>query len=72
MGDGSGTASTATGRARALWMTVWRHRTKITGYLGISAAAVQTALLQGQRWQLALLGAAVAAIGHYNDHAQGT
>lgn len=69
MGNGSGTESASPGRARALWVKIWQHRTKVTGYAGIIAGSLYMALQQGQHWQLAVLGAAVAAIGHYNDHA---
>lgn len=69
MGEPSGTAGTPPGRARALWLTLWHNRTKVAGYAGVVAGAVQMAIMEGQHWQLALLGACVAAIGHYNDHA---
>lgn len=69
MGDGSGTEGEAPGRTRALWLKVWKNRTKAAGYLGVIAGSVQMAILQGQHWQLTLLGAMVAAIGHFNDHA---
>lgn len=68
MGESSGTESAPPGRARALWMIVWGNRTKIVGYVGVIAGSVQMAVTAGQHWQLALLGALVAAIGHYNDH----
>ncbi len=67
MGDGSGTAGAPPGRARALWLKVWHNRTKIMGYAGVISGAVQMAFAEGQHWQMLLLGAAVAAIGHYND-----
>lgn len=71
MGDGSGTACEAPGRARALWLKVWRNRTKIAGYAGVIAGSVQMAIAEGQHWQLIVLGAIVASIGHYNDQHQG-
>jgi hypothetical protein len=67
MGDGSGTAGTAPGGARALWLTLWCNRTKITGYVGVIAGAFQVGLLGGQHWPMCALGALVAGIGHYND-----
>lgn len=70
MGDGSGTASAPPGRARTLWLKVWRNRTKIAGYIGVVVGAVQMAVAEGQHWPLCVLGAAVAAIGHYNDQHQ--
>jgi hypothetical protein len=48
-------------------MKVWSNRTKLIGYIGVIAAAVQMAIAEGQHWQMLLLGATVAAIGHYND-----
>lgn len=54
-------------RLRALALTLWANRTKVAGYAGVTAGAVQMAVMQGQHWQLTLLGATVAAIGHYND-----
>lgn len=69
MGNGSGTEIEAPGRTCALRLILWRNRTKVAGYAGVIAGAVQMAVLAGQHWQLALLGATVAAIGHYNDHA---
>ena len=68
MGDGSGTACAPIGRARALWLKLWGNRTKIAGYSGVICGAVQMAVAEGQHWQMCLLGALVAAIGHYNDH----
>lgn len=67
MGERSGTESAAPGRARALWITFWKNRTKFAGYAGVIAGAVQMAQAAGAGWQTCLLGAAVAAIGHYND-----
>lgn len=68
MGEGSGTACSALKPARPLWLSsLWRHRTRITGYLGIIGASVQMAVAEGQHWPMLLLGATVAAIGHYND-----
>jgi hypothetical protein len=52
-------------------MKLWRNRTKIVGYLGVIIGAVQAAIAGGQHWQTCLLGAAIAAIGHYNDQHQG-
>lgn len=69
MGESSGTESAPLGRARALWVSVWGSRTKIVGYAGVIAGSLQMAFSAGQHWQIALLGALVAAIGHYNDHA---
>ncbi len=69
MGESSRTESSPAGRARALWLRVWANRTKVTGYAGITAGALYMALEAGQHWQLALLGAVVAALGHYNDRA---
>lgn len=71
MGDGSGAACAPPGRARALWLKLWSNRTKLIGYFGVIAAAVQMAIIEGQHWQLLLLGALVAAIGHYNDQQVG-
>ena len=67
MGEGSGTESAAPRGPRALWLTIWRNRTKVAGYLGVTVGAFQVGLLGGQHWPMCLLGAAVAAIGHYND-----
>lgn len=69
MGESSGATSAPVGRARALWLTIWANRTKVTGYLGVIGGSIQMALLGGEHWPMAVLGAAVAAIGHYNDHA---
>jgi hypothetical protein len=33
----------------------------------VVVGAVQMAVAEGQHWQMCLLGAVVAAIGHYND-----
>jgi hypothetical protein len=33
----------------------------------VIAAAVQMAIAEGQHWPMLLLGALVAAIGHYNE-----
>lgn len=52
-------------------MIVWSHRTKAAGYLGVIVGAVQIARAAGGGWQTCLLGALVAAIGHYNDQHQG-
>lgn len=71
MGDGSGTEGAPVGRARALWIICWKNRTKIAGYLGVIVGAVQIARAAGGGWQTCLLGASVAAIGHYNDQHQG-
>lgn len=57
-------------RLRALGLELWRNRTKIAGYAGVISGAVQMAVAEGQHWQMLLLGAAVAAIGHYNDSHQ--
>jgi mannose/fructose/N-acetylgalactosamine-specific phosphotransferase system component IIC len=46
---------------------LYENRTKTLGYLGVIAGAVQMAILAGQHWQLVILGAVVAALGHYND-----
>jgi hypothetical protein len=67
MGIGSGATCAPLGRARALWLIVWNNRTKIAGYTGVVVGAVQMAVAEGQHWQMCLLGAVVAAIGHYND-----
>ena len=67
MGDGSGAACASPGRARALWVTLWGNRTKIAGYLGVIGGSVEMAILGGQHLGMVILGAAVAAIGHYND-----
>lgn len=67
MGNGSGTESQAPGRARALWVKLWCNRTKLAGYAGVTVGAFQVGLLGGQHWPMCLLGALVAAIGHYND-----
>lgn len=67
MGERSGTESAAPGRARALWITFWKNRTKFAGYAGVIAGAVQMAQAAGAGWHTLLLGAVVAAIGHYND-----
>ena len=71
MGERSGTAGAPPGRARALWLAVWRNRTKAVGYAGVIGGSIQMAIAEGQHWQLTLLGTAVAAIGHYNDQHQG-
>lgn len=71
MGERSGATSAPPGRARTLWLTLWRNRTKIVGYAGVIAGAVQLGLAGGQHWQTLLLGAITAAIGHYNDQHQG-
>lgn len=54
-------------RLRACWLILWRNRTKIAGYVGVIVGALQMAQAEGQGWRMCLLGAAVAAIGHYND-----
>jgi hypothetical protein len=54
-------------RLRAFGVTAWANRTKIAGYIGVVSGAVQMAVAEGQHWQMLLLGAVVAAIGHYND-----
>lgn len=69
MGESSGTESAPPGRARTLWMILWGSRTKITGYLGVVGGTIQVAVLGGQHAGMIVLGAFVAAIGHYNDHA---
>ena len=56
-------------RLREIWVACWHNRTKVAGYAGVVSGAVQMAILEGQHWQLIVLGALVAAIGHYNDHA---
>lgn len=71
MGNASGTEGAPIGRARALWLKIWCRRTKIVGYTGVIAGSVQLGLAGGQHWQTLLLGALVAAIGHYNDAHQG-
>ncbi len=50
-------------------MTLWKNRTKLAGYVGVIAGAFQVGLLGGQHWPMCALGALVAGIGHYNDHA---
>jgi hypothetical protein len=40
------------------------------GYAGVVAGTVQIAIAEGQHWPMLLLGAAVAALGHYNDRHQ--
>lgn len=67
MGERSGTEGTPLRRARALWLAVWAHRTKIVGYAGVIGGSLQMAIAAGQHWQVTALGALVAAIGHYND-----
>jgi hypothetical protein len=67
MGERSGTEGAPPGRARALWIKLWSNRTKLIGYIGVIAASVQMAIAEGQHWQMLLLGAVVAAIGHYNE-----
>lgn len=57
-------------RLREFWLALWRNRTKTAGYLGIVGGSVQMALAEGRHWPMILLGAAVAAIGHYNDRQQ--
>ncbi len=54
-------------RLRACGLALWRNRTKTVGYLGVIGASVQMAIAEGQHWGMLILGAAVAAIGHYND-----
>jgi hypothetical protein len=54
-------------RFRALGLACWRNKTKIAGYAGVVSASIQMAIAEGQHWQMLLLGALVAAIGHYND-----
>ena len=54
-------------RPRTVWVRLWSNRTKVVGYAGITTGAVYMALLQGQHWQLVVLGSIVALIGHYND-----
>jgi hypothetical protein len=71
MGERSGTEGAPPGRARALWLKIWGSRTKIVGYAGVIAGSVQLGIAGGQHWQTLLLGALVAAIGHYNDAHQG-
>jgi hypothetical protein len=57
-------------RLRAFGVRAWANRTKIAGYIGVVSGAVQMALAEGQHWQMLVLGAVVAAIGHYNDQAR--
>lgn len=54
-------------RPRTVWVRLWANRTKVVGYTGVIVGAIYMAVLQGQHWQLALMGAIVAALGHYND-----
>lgn len=54
-------------RLRALGVGLWKNRTKFAGYAGVIAGSVQIARAAGGGWQTCLLGAVVAAIGHYND-----
>jgi hypothetical protein len=54
-------------RSRALGVVAWANRTKMLGYAGVVAGTVQIAIAEGQHWPMLLLGAMVAAIGHYND-----
>lgn len=58
-------------RLRELRVVLWENRTKVAGYLGVLSASVQMAVAQGQHWQMLVLGALVAAIGHYNDRHRG-
>lgn len=67
MGERSGTEGAPPGRARALWLTVYANRTKVIGYAGVVTGSIYMAVQAGQHWQLVLLGALVAALGHYND-----
>ena len=50
----------------------WLHdnRTKVTGLAGVVLGAIQGT--QGQGWRTMALGAAVAALGYYNDWANKT
>ncbi len=54
-------------RLRAFGVMLWANRTKTLGYAGATVGAVQMAVAEGQHWQMTILGALVAAIGHYND-----
>ena len=67
MGESSGAACSPSGRASPLWVRIWCNRTKALGYAGAAVGALYMALEAGQHWQLAMLGALVAALGHYND-----
>lgn len=58
-------------RLRELRVALWENRTKVAGYLGVLSASIQMAVAQGQHWQMLVLGALVAAIGHYNDRHRG-
>lgn len=71
MGESSGSPGEAPGGPRSFWLIVWSNRTKIVGYAGVIAGSVQMAIAAGSHWQVTLLGALVAAIGHYNSQHPG-
>lgn len=54
-------------RCAAARSWAWCNRTKIAGYLGIIGGSVQMGLEQREHLGMIILGAGVAAIGHYND-----
>jgi len=58
-------------RLRELGIVLWQNRTKVAGYAGVISGAIQMSVAAGQHWQMLVLGALVAAIGHYNDRHQG-
>jgi hypothetical protein len=63
----AGLGDSTRNRFRTLGLTLWRNRTKLAGYLGVVAGALQMGFAEGQHWPMLLLGAAVAGIGHFND-----
>jgi len=46
---------------------VWSNRTKVAGYLGVIGGSVEMGITMREHVGLIVLGATVAAIGHYND-----
>lgn len=54
-------------RLRAIGVKTWSRRTTVMGYLGVIGGSVEMAILGGQHVGLVILGASVAAIGHYNE-----
>jgi hypothetical protein len=55
------------GALAARWAIVWANRTKIAGYLGVIGGSVEMGIQGREHIGMIVLGASVAAIGHYND-----
>jgi hypothetical protein len=53
-------------RLRALGLKAWSRRTTLAGYLGIIGGSVQMGIEGREHLGMIILGASVAAIGHFN------